>query len=116
MGSSSVAGGNAGSEEAAPNLRSVGRLLPWTGVRQERRGSAAFDLEVEVEQDGGGEGIMRLLSDGAGEGGLGRACMWVEWNRVSVSLAGCAAGRCGGDVGSGAAAHGVDAAAHQRGH
>ena len=55
--SSSVTGGNAASE-AAPNLRSVGRLQPWTGAQQERLSPGAFDLEVEVEQEGGGEEVL----------------------------------------------------------
>ena len=39
---------------AMPNLRSVGRLLPWADVRHERLTPGKFDLEVEVEQEGGG--------------------------------------------------------------
>jgi hypothetical protein len=57
--SGSISGSaGSGSKAAAPALpsgRSMGRLLPWAGGSPERPGAGrAFDLEVEVQREGGG--------------------------------------------------------------
>ena len=56
--SGSVSGDSKAAAQALPSGRSVGGLLPLAGSRSERSerlgAAGAFDLEVEVEQEGGG--------------------------------------------------------------